>query len=270
MNSTRNVLRLIGTLALSAALLWLLASVFGESSREIAAPGQNLPNASATAYDLPPSPLPPTDDGVRVPPCCPETLVYVTPDATEREYLGLVATQEANLTQMAARNSQVEATFTPIPPIIYLTPSLEWGTYKDPFARYIFEYPANWFVATDSVGQQKAVAVSNFPLSQVGKQVPSPDRLKAIIFPAGAIAPYESLEEYVNDPARRIPAGQLLSQKTEVLPNGYVIVWQRWSATTDILVAYITNGNSVFEVISSSSSTYEIVVEHIVYSLAIP
>ena len=266
MNESKSPLRLIGMLALLAGLVWLLAGVFGEGSREIAAPGEALPNASATSDDLPPSPLPPTDDGVRMVPCCTQFPVDVNSLSPEQ------ATALAQLPppQQITPQPTWDGTIPPDElylPGIYLTPSAEWAVYKDPTFGYSFEYPANYsasFVGDTQVhnhlydGKPRVYDTSH------------PENFIVVIGTPKKRSPDQSLEEYVGG-IQHDPDWVLVEQSAIKLRHGYTGIKQVFKQPSGplFILVRIEHGDLIY-VLDTYDSAYSAVFDRLLDSMVLP
>lgn len=245
------------TALILGVILAALFGVFWVTSRPNVARGQD---------DLPPSPEPPDPTleayYAQLPDCCnDETPVYVTPFPIE-------------LTWNAPPPEVTQAELTATPLLIgqFLAPSDQWTAYNDPTYGFSFDYPDNWFIEID--GNQ--IYVHNLSPGVAPKNQLDPNRIKIIVWPLKeGLGTYTSLEAYLSDPKRAVPANELLSQKPlEILPNGYQVIQQERTAFMSnggVLVVYITDGEAVYTItVFSLKSRYLFVVDHIINSLTIP
>jgi hypothetical protein len=278
MNRSGNPLRLIGMLALLAALVWLLAGVFGEMSRGGAMPGEGLPDASATADDRPPSPLPPTDDGVRVPPCCTPFPVDVNSLPPEQATAFAQLPPPQQITPQPTWDGIIPSSEL-VPFGVFLTPSAEWATYKDPDLGFSFEYPANLTVDVHNNGlnpkvpmvRMLQVNIFNHPLNDGYYYPPgSKESFSVTFFITDSKASTESLKSYAGRKYGDPSIWTVLSLTEEELPNGYpaLRLVEQSSARKNTLI-FIEHGEWVYTLIAHDSP-YNAIFERTLASLVLP
>ncbi len=220
--------------------------------------------------DYPPTPEPPTDDGIIVPPCCDDSApIYHTPGSEEMTAIVRI-TQEVIETQQAVPTRDPRATEpTTVPVASYLAPAEEWRTYTETTDGYSFEFPANWFVYDHG----EELAITNFNLEQLPPNLLDPARFRANIYRGEDLGDYPSLEAYVSGHVQPGDPRVVLSQELQTLPNGYLILRQEKTSTvpSGTLVMFITNGIQVYQLYGPAlNSTYIGVVNHIVDTFVIP
>jgi hypothetical protein len=228
-------------------------------------PTVSLAPATATTDPSLPTLIPPdaTLAAFQMPPCCGNASpVYETPSPHQAALL----TQAAQALQGPTLPPGAP-TETSLPPLEYRPPSGKWAVYTNPNSEYHFEYPDNWYVSED-FGMQNGIAVSNYPLDQVAKVSDDPARTKITIL-ADTLGSHVSLEGYVNDPQRVVPTARLISQASETLPSGYLVIRQRQNASTELLVLYLSDSSRVFTFITTAGSTYVNVVDHMMNSFVV-
>jgi hypothetical protein len=180
------------------------------------------------------------------------------------EYGEMYASVQDELVKtISLTQAQTEGTATPMPTTQLgelLPPSGQWRRYTKPNVGYSFEYPDNWLVTNDG----SATLITNVSPGTPPKF--SQNFLSIWIGPVVKIKEVGSIDTYINDPVRAVPADWIFSQKRETLPNGYQLLWreQKMLVGSGAIYIYLANETHLYEIhVNERNSPYLDVVDHL-------
>jgi hypothetical protein len=270
-----------GTLV-ALLLLGGLTACEGAAAIIATEPGYPPPGLTASPTSVgypPPATLEPTSTrvvefpAVDTPDPTMAALAMTIPACCEGSLVATLSPTETAWSTQVALTSQPPATVAATlenPNTTYLSPSEKWVLFTHAKQLYSFTYPENWFVSYQSSGQ--IVTLSNFPLTQVEKNIDSPNRFRLDIYSSGGFEGYTSLITFAD--AQKLSGSQekVVAETAQQLDNGYLVLRRHLTTplNREIFEMWVTNGQAVYQMVTPSvNSQFNIVHELILKSFVI-
>jgi hypothetical protein len=268
---TTFVLLIVSAILIAAVVGLVISSFFGSSNQTPITAGLA---PTATLVDDAPTIPPPTGP---IPPKAPTfdiNQLYTLPTRA------LAPGETPPITD--PRNPKVTYVAPTIAPLIILTPSTEWTTYRDPNLGFSFQYPSNWHIdapagltPSEVAAKGTYIIIENYVVNGLTKGGVPEDALKIDIAITPEFAQYGNLDIWYSDflknsqdPDHPIPASQLPSVKHLVINNVPAI---RWTGPLEGTHAALGKGKWLYVITAyPTNSRYLSTFDQIISTIQIP